>query len=108
MKGLNEFQNKNSRPLFTIIFESKMVTSRVEILVHLLKECPSFNPRLFNMVELFMVEELVGEEFMVKEFIVEKSWIEKLRFEKNGVDMFCNLFEKPLNGDLCLVISKGF
>ena len=50
-----------------------------------------------------MVEELVGEEFML-----EKSLIEKLRFEKNGVDMFCNLFEKPLNGDLCLVISKGF
>ena len=55
-----------------------------------------------------MVEELAGKQFMVKEFIVEKSWIEKLRFEKNGVEMFYNLFEKPLNGDLCLVISKGF
>jgi hypothetical protein len=62
----------------------------------------------FQKVEKFMVEEVAGEQFMVKEFIVEKSWIEKLRFEKNGVEMFYNLFEKPLNGDLCLVISKGF
>ena len=34
-----EFQNrKKSRPLFTIIFKSKMVILRLEILVHLLKE----------------------------------------------------------------------
>jgi hypothetical protein len=32
------FKIKNSRPLFTIIFKSKMVISRLEILVHLLKE----------------------------------------------------------------------
>ena len=37
LKGLGEFQNKNSRPLFTIIFKSKMSISRLEILVHLLK-----------------------------------------------------------------------
>ena len=35
--NFREFQNKNSRPLFTIIFKSKMVISRLEILVHLLK-----------------------------------------------------------------------
>ena len=35
LKGLGEFQNKNSRPLFTIIFMSKMSISRLEILVHL-------------------------------------------------------------------------
>ena len=29
---------KNSRPLFTIIFKSKMVISRLDILIHLLKE----------------------------------------------------------------------
>ena len=38
LKGLGEFQNKNSRQLFTIIFKSKMSISRLEILVHLLKE----------------------------------------------------------------------
>ena len=38
VKGLAEFQNKDSRPLFTIIFKSKMSISRLEILVHLLKE----------------------------------------------------------------------
>ena len=31
-------KKKKSRPLFTIIFKSKMVMSRLEILVHLLKE----------------------------------------------------------------------
>ena len=36
LKGLLEFQNKKTRPLFTIIFKSKMVVSRSEILVHLL------------------------------------------------------------------------
>ena len=55
-----------------------------------------------------MVEELAGEEFMIIEFVVDKSWKEKFRFENNVVEMFCNLFEMPLNGDLCLVISKGF
>ena len=36
LKGLVEFQNKKkTRPLFTIIFNSKMVVSRSEILVHL-------------------------------------------------------------------------
>ena len=35
LKGLGEFQNKKSRPLFTIIFKYKMAISRLEILVHL-------------------------------------------------------------------------
>ena len=35
LKGLGEFQNKKSRPLFTIIFKKKMVISRLKILVHL-------------------------------------------------------------------------
>ena len=36
LKGLVEFQNKKkTRPLFTIIFNSKMVVSRSEILVYL-------------------------------------------------------------------------
>ena len=34
LKGLDQFQNKNSRPLFTIIFKP-MVISRVTILAHL-------------------------------------------------------------------------
>ena len=38
LKGLGEFQNKKSRPLFTIIFKTKISVSRLEILVHLLKE----------------------------------------------------------------------
>ena len=38
LKWLGEFQNKNNRPLFTIISKSKMVISRLETLVHLLKE----------------------------------------------------------------------
>ena len=38
LKGLGEFQNKKSRPLFTIIFKWKMVISRLKILVHLWKE----------------------------------------------------------------------
>ena len=38
LKGLGEFQNKNPRQLFTIIFMTKMVISRCEILVHTLKE----------------------------------------------------------------------
>ena len=33
LKGLVEFQNKKIRPLFTIIFNSKMLVSRSEILV---------------------------------------------------------------------------
>ena len=33
-KGLVQFQNKKTRPPFTIILESKMVISRVNILVH--------------------------------------------------------------------------
>ena len=37
LKELGEFQNKNSRPLFTITFKSKKSISRLEILVHLLK-----------------------------------------------------------------------
>ena len=35
LNGLVEFQNKNSRPLFTLIFNSKMLVSRSDILVHL-------------------------------------------------------------------------
>jgi hypothetical protein len=35
LKGLSEFQNIKSRPLFTIIFKTKMVNSRLKILVHL-------------------------------------------------------------------------
>ena len=35
LKGLVEFQNKKTRQLFTIIFNSKMLVSRSEILVHL-------------------------------------------------------------------------
>jgi hypothetical protein len=35
LKGLGEFQNKNSRPLFIIIFKPKMSISRLEILVYL-------------------------------------------------------------------------
>ena len=35
LKGLVEFQNKETRPLFTIIFNSKMVVSRSKILVYL-------------------------------------------------------------------------
>ena len=35
LKGLVEFQNKKTRPLFTIIFNSKMLVSRSEILVYL-------------------------------------------------------------------------
>jgi hypothetical protein len=35
LKGLVEFQIKISRPLFAIIFESKMLVSRPEILVYL-------------------------------------------------------------------------
>ena len=35
LKGLVQFQNKNSRPLSTIIFNSKILVSRTEILVHL-------------------------------------------------------------------------
>ena len=38
LKGLVEFQNKNSRPLFTIIFNSKILVSRSEILVYLFWE----------------------------------------------------------------------
>ena len=38
LKGLVEFQIKNSRPLFTIIFKPKMLVSRPEILVHLFYE----------------------------------------------------------------------
>jgi hypothetical protein len=38
LKELVEFQNKNSRPLFTIIFKPKMLVSRPEILIHLLNE----------------------------------------------------------------------
>ena len=37
LKGLAEFQNKNSRPLFLIIFKSKMIISRLKHLVGLLK-----------------------------------------------------------------------
>ena len=36
--GLVNFKIKNPRPLFTIILNSKMEISRLEILVHLLKE----------------------------------------------------------------------
>ena len=36
--NLVNFKIKNSRPLFTIIFKSKMVILRLEILVYLLKE----------------------------------------------------------------------
>ena len=35
LKGLVEFQNIKNRQLLTIIFNSKMVVSRSEILVHL-------------------------------------------------------------------------
>ena len=35
LKELVEFQNKKYRPLFTIIFNPKMLVSRPEILVHL-------------------------------------------------------------------------
>ena len=35
LKGLGEFQNKKSRPLFTIIFKKKMVISSLKILIHL-------------------------------------------------------------------------
>ena len=38
LKGLGEFQNKMSRPLFTFIFNQKIVITRLEILVHLSKE----------------------------------------------------------------------
>ena len=38
LKGLGKFKIKDYRPLFTIIFKSKMSMSRLEILVHLLKE----------------------------------------------------------------------
>ena len=38
LKGLEEFQNEKSRPLYTIIFKLKMVISRLEIFVHLKKE----------------------------------------------------------------------
>ena len=38
MKGLAEFQNKNSRPLFTIFFKSKLSISRLESLAHLQNE----------------------------------------------------------------------
>ena len=38
LKWVGEFQNKNSRPLFTVILKSNMSISRLEILVHLLKE----------------------------------------------------------------------
>ena len=34
LKGLVEFQNKKSRLLFTVIFKSKMMVSRPEILVY--------------------------------------------------------------------------
>ena len=34
LKGVAEFQNKKSRPLFTIIFKSKIVITRLKILVH--------------------------------------------------------------------------
>ena len=37
MGSLN-FKIKNSRPLFTIIYKSKMIISRLKILVHVLKE----------------------------------------------------------------------
>jgi hypothetical protein len=37
LKGLGEI-SKNSRPLFTIIFKSKMSISRLEILVLILKK----------------------------------------------------------------------
>ena len=35
LKGLVEFQNEETRPLFTIIFNSKLLVSRSEILVYL-------------------------------------------------------------------------
>ena len=35
LKGLFEFQNKNSIPLFTIIFKLKIIISIVQTLVHL-------------------------------------------------------------------------
>ena len=35
LKGLVKFQNKKTRPLFTVIFSSKMLVSRYEILVYL-------------------------------------------------------------------------
>ena len=35
LKGLVEFQKRKTRPLFNIIFNSKIVVSRSEILVHL-------------------------------------------------------------------------
>ena len=39
LKGLVEFQNKKkTRPLFTIIFNSKRVVLRSEILLHLFQE----------------------------------------------------------------------
>ncbi len=37
-RGQQNFKIKNSRPLFTIIFSSKMLVSRSEILVHLFQE----------------------------------------------------------------------
>ena len=38
-RGSMKFKIEKSRPLLTIIFTSKMVNVRLEILVHLLKEC---------------------------------------------------------------------
>ena len=107
LKGLVEFQNEKTRPLFTIIFNSKMMVSWSGILVHLFQEFEAVITRSHHLGHI--KGSLMSERFSLwlksqKKGAKSQPWASSLRVVKvelfkkiGGFDSITFTFSKNSN-----------